>query len=341
MLLSIFLSVLILITASTPVARFLTLEIFKMDIEFFPLVQLSLSIYAISPIVVAYRRFCQGLLIQQGKSKLISYCSIIRLTAIIAGAFILLSAGFPGAIVGAGGIVSGLIADAIFSRLSANSIIKEMLKNDKVHNNNLDLKSIAKFYFPLSISSIINYISFPIMNFFVTFGSSPIESLAVLPVIISILYLLKSIGISYHEIVVANWNVGNDKENNSIIKGAYILSFASLLISILVICTPFLKTLLSQICGLNEELTIIATLPLRICFLIPFLSVIIMTIKGKLICLKIVNPITNSTIIELISIVLVMFIGTNLLHYNGALVTAFALSISQILGLGWLWKVGR
>ena len=67
----------------------------------------------------------------------------------------------------------------------------------------LTYRSIAKFYYPLALTSFLTLGVHPILTFFIGKSRFAIESFAVLPVVNSLGLLFRSVGLSYQEVGVA------------------------------------------------------------------------------------------------------------------------------------------
>jgi hypothetical protein len=62
---------------------------------------------------------------------------------------------------------------------------------------------ISKFYYPLALTSLISLGVHPIITFFVGHSRMSLESLAVLPVINSLVFIFRSFGLSFQEVGIA------------------------------------------------------------------------------------------------------------------------------------------
>ena len=67
----------------------------------------------------------------------------------------------------------------------------------------LTQRDIARFYYPLALTSMISLVTGPLLTFFMGREPSPIESLAVLPVVQSLVFLFRSGGVAFQEVGVA------------------------------------------------------------------------------------------------------------------------------------------
>jgi Na+-driven multidrug efflux pump len=148
------------------------------------------------PAAIAYRRFLQGVLIRAGKTRLVAWGTLIRLfgmvIAALAGFFVL---DLPGAWVGGLALGTGVTVEAIAARFMAASSVRDLLegKGDlEARGRNVTYRDIAKFYFPLALTSFIGLSIQPLLTFFMGRSIAPLESLAVFPVVHALSFFFRS-----------------------------------------------------------------------------------------------------------------------------------------------------
>ena len=74
----------------------------------------------------------------------------------------------------------------------------------------LSYRSIAAFYYPLALTTVLALGLQPIVTFFMGHAPSPLRSLAVLPVVSSLVFLFRALGLAYQEVCIAL--IGDDLE---------------------------------------------------------------------------------------------------------------------------------
>jgi Na+-driven multidrug efflux pump len=100
--------------AFTPLGRALLLDVLKAPPPVVPHALLALRILLPWPLVVAWRRLYQGVLIRRGETRAVGYATAGRLLVIAGAAFFLVSrAGWPGVVVGVGALLAGALAEAL------------------------------------------------------------------------------------------------------------------------------------------------------------------------------------------------------------------------------------
>ena len=260
----------------------------------------------------------------------VAYGTVIRITTIVITATLLYSfTKLPGALLGAAALSTAVIFEAIASRIMAKRIISK-IKSSSTDDNikyNLDTKSITSFYFPLAITSLLTLGVQPFVTFFIGQSRLAIESLAVMPVVTSFVFIFRGLGLSFQEVVVAL--LGEQKEGYQQLK-IFAERLAFILAGMLVIIafTPLSDFWFKSVSGLTDYLADIASEPLMIMSFFPALTVLVCFQRGTLVSVKNTRPITYGTAIEFITIIVVLFIAIKYFDAIGAV----AATVSFVLG---------
>jgi Na+-driven multidrug efflux pump len=283
------------------------------------------------PGAIGYRRFYQGILIRNELTRRVAYGTVIRITSMSATAFILfLFTSADGVIVGATALSVAVLIEAIASKLMALKVVAK-IKNTKDNlSSSLSYREIYKFYYPLALTSLIGLGVQPLVTFFVGQSKMAIESLAVLPVVTSFVFIFRALGLSFQEVVIAL--MGENKEGcNSLSRFALLLGGSLTIILGLIALTPLADVWFRVVSGLSVSLSGFARLPLIIMAVFPSLTVLISMQRGVLVTTKNTKPITFGTAIEFITIIIVLFITVNLIGLVGAVAATAAFGLGRIM----------
>jgi len=155
-----------------------------------------------------------------------------------------------------------------------------------------------------------------------------VESLAVLPVINGLVFFFRSIGLSYQEVPIAL--LKGNKENYKMLRN-FAVTLAAVLVGTLslIAYTPAAEFFFNSIAGLTPQLADFAALPLMILAFMPAMSVLYSYQRGMLIALSKTKPITNASIIEIISVFSILFFCTKILVLPGAVAAAVTYVFSR------------
>ena len=153
---------------------------------------------------IAYRRFHQGVLIRFGRSKAITTGTFIRLSADI----VILAIGYlihdiPGIVVATSAVATGVISEALFIGLVVRPVLRNQLRTAPPVDPPLTQAAFMDFYLPLVMTSLISLLVNPIGSAALGRMPFPVESLALWQVLGGLIFMVRSLGIAYNEVVVA------------------------------------------------------------------------------------------------------------------------------------------
>ena len=309
---------------------FITEDLIKLPAVVARLTHIAAIILIPWPGAIGYRRFYQGLLIKNNLTRRVAYGTIIRLSTMsLTGLLLFLAGSFDGVVIGAASLSSGVILEAAFSRLMVKDVIRKLTFNDASLEQSLSYRDITKFYYPLALTSLIGLGVQPLVTFFVGQSRMAVESLAVLPVVTSFVFIFRALGLSYQEVIIAL--MGEKKEETYLLfKFATLLSGVLVLILGLFAFTPLAEFWFITVSGLSISLSDFARLPLMIMFFFPALTVLISVQRGVLVSGKNTKPVTIATAIEFAFIVLALTILVTYLDFVGAVAATIAFVVGRI-----------
>ncbi|MEJ2104039.1 MAG: hypothetical protein P8X47_05615 [Ignavibacteriaceae bacterium] len=324
------LTILMVLLVIPKVFYFVTEDLIELPTEVARLTHIATIILIPWPGAIGYRRFYQGLLIKNNLTRRVAYGTIIRLSAMsLTGLILFLSGTFNGVVIGAAALSSGVIFEAASSRFMVKEVIKKLLSDNTSLEQSITYKEITKFYYPLALTSLIGLGVQPLVTFFVGQSRMAIESLAVLPVVTSFVFIFRALGLSYQEVMIAL--IGEKKEAaNQLIKFALFLSVILVSILALFAFTPLAEFWFITVSGLSTSLSDFARLPLMIMFFFPALTVLISVQRGILVSDKNTKPVTIATAIEFSFIVIALLILITYLILVGAVAATVAFVIGRI-----------
>ena len=321
-----------------PVFRFIVINLMGVPEEVARLAHIALLIFLPWAASIGYRRFYQGILIRNNLTRRVTYGTLVRLTVIVTVGVILYSAGVKGAYVGAGAMSLAVFAEAIATRIMASGTLKTILEREDTENGSLGLRKISKFYYPLAITSLLSLGVHPFVTFFLGRSYMAVESLAVLPVVSSLVFIFRSLGLSYQEVNIAL--IGNQRQNYRPLRNyaVYMGAAVTVLITILAF-TPLADLWFVNVSGLSQELADMSYLPLKIMILLPAFTVLLNYQRSLLLINRTTGPISTATAIELISIIAILLVCTVFLNMTGVVAAAIAFTVGK--GISTLYLLPR
>jgi len=333
---------LMLLVLVPPVFDFIMLDVIALPEDVARLTQGALWILLPWPGAIGYRRFYQGLLIRDGRTRLVAFGTIVRLATMASTALALYALLAPaGAYVGAAALAAGVTAEAVASRLMARDSVRKLLATPSDladASRPLEYGRITRFYYPLALTSLIGLAVQPMLTFFMGRAPLPVESLAVFPVVSALSFVFRSMGLSYQEVVIAL--MGRRFEHlNELRRFALILGIVSSAALAFVGLTPLASVWFETISGLSPELARLAIVPTIILVPIPFLAVLLSYQRGILVVAHVTGPITWATVIE----VGVVAIGFPILSWHFGVLGVTAAVTAFLVGrlAGVIYLVGK
>lgn len=327
-------TILMFIILIPPVFYWITETLMELPGNVTRLTHTSLLILLPWPAAIGFRRFYQGLLIRFNLTRRVAYGTAVRLGSMSAAAFLLYSFQVKGAFVGAAALSTGVVFEAIASRLMVHRTIKSLVEKptpaeNKKNEKTLTYGFITKFYYPLGLMSILSLGVHPVVTFFMGKSRFPLESLAILPVVNSLAFVFRSFGLSFQEAGIALLGERNEQY-------VPIRNFAALLgVAVtgglaLIAFTPLAETWFVHVSGLSIELSRFAYLPVKILVLLPGLSVWISFQRSILVNIPKTTPISRATAIEVTAIALSLFVFIKHLNLMGAVAAALSYTLGKL-----------
>jgi hypothetical protein len=316
-----------------PVFHFIMVDLIALPSQVATLVYGSLWLLLPWPGAIGHRRLYQGILIRDDRTRLVAVGTVIRLTAMAATGLLLFFFVKPaGAYVGAAALSMGVMAEATASHIMALASLRRLPEAEEGERadggeEELTYRGIFDFYYPLALTSFISLAAQPMMTFFMGRATAPVESLAVFPVVISLTFIFRSMGLSFQEVAITL--VGRRFEHfKALTRFGLVLGLAASGGMALVALTPLSDIWFITVSGLSEELARFALLPAALLVPLPFMSVLLSYQRALLVVARRTRPITLATILEVGGIALVF----PLLGWKMGMVGVTAAALSILFG---------
>lgn len=330
-------TLLLLAVLVPPVYRFVMLTLVGLPEEVARITYGALWLYLPWPAAIGYRRFLQGVMVRAGRTRLVAYGTVLRLTAMAGGALTgALLLDIPGAWVGALALSCGVVGEALAVRLMAGSTLRELRGREPTGASVLGYREILHFYYPLALTSLIGLAVHPMLTFFMGRAVSPVESLAVFPVVQALSFVFRAVGLSFQDAAIAL--LGRRHEHYPELRRfAAGLGLATTAGLAAVVFTPLADVWFVTVSGLSRELTAVALLPARVIVLLPALSVLLSLERAVLVQGRRTRPITMATATEVATVaVLFTLLGFGL-DWVGATAAFTAFLGGRFLATVYLW----
>lgn len=289
---------------------------------------------------IAYRRFHQGVLIRFGHSQTVGIGTMVRLTAdaaVLAAGY--LAGDIPGIVVATGAVAAGVMAEAAYAGLVVRPVIQNELKPAPPVRPSLTLKFFLGFYIPLAMTSLITLLANPLGS--AALGRMPqaLASLAVWPVLTGLVFMLRSLGVAYNEVVVALLDEPHSVPN--LRRYTWILATIASVILFLLAATPLAGLWFVTVSALPPDLAALARSGIWLAIPLPALTVFQSWYQGLMLNDRRTRGITEAVVIYLLTNALVLFAGVVIGEITGLYIGLLGLVIASFVQTIWLWVRSR
>jgi hypothetical protein len=288
------------------------------------------------PGAIGFRRFYQGILISDGRPQAVTWGTAIRLFTMATTGFLgALVFRLPGASVGAGALGAGVVAEGAASWFMARPTVRCLRRQSDAEcafGHSLTAGGVMRFYTPLALTSFLSFFINPLTTFFLARGRMPLESLAVLPVVVGLAFVFRTGGIAMQEVVIA---LLGDGAGNRRMLGLFTVRVGAVSTIGLaaVVFTPLAMAWYHSVSGLARDLASFAILPGALLILLPFLEAALAFERGVLVRTHRTAPISMAVGVQLGVTTAVFAVMVLMLKTVGAVSVGPALTTGYIAGV--------
>lgn len=279
------------------------------------------------PAAIGIRRFYQGAMIRQGRTRLVTQGTVVRLVTMAASAAVLYSLNIlPGAVVGAIGLTVGVVFECIATVLMARTSVREIRSDTSEHS--LSQTEIRSFYAPLALTSLLNLSIAPLLTFFMGKAALPVMSLAVWPVVSSVVFFFRTPGMAWQEAAIALMGPGA-RHIKALVRFTGTVGLGASAVLLLMAVTPASYVVMGpSVLGLTPELADYAAFCLLLLTAFPLLTMLISLQRAVLVVAKKSRSVGIATIAEIVAVILLMYTLTQ----GFGMVGLYAAGLSSLLG---------
>jgi hypothetical protein len=287
---------------------------------------------------IGYRRLWQGVLIRYGKTGRISYTMFCRLAATLGTLALGYLLGWKdGAYLGSAALIMGVTAGMGSSYFFARPVIREL--PEESGGKVADRRYLFSFYYPLALTSIITFLARPVLNYGIARAADPLESLAVWPVVLSVMFIFRSVTMAYQEVAVAL--LKEEKHIRELRRFALLLAGAVGSLFLAMALSPAADFWYRRVAGLSPELLPFTTLPSVIVCFVPVLTAFLSWYRGLFIYYGRTGVIARAVGLNTLSLTLMVLLVPRIITIDGATIAAASFTLSLLLETGFLFLRSR
>lgn len=289
---------------------------------------------------IGYRRFHQGVLIRFGHSRAVGLGTAFRLGADALVLAIGYYAGtIPGIVVATCAVIAGVLTEALYAGLAVRPVLRDRVRLAEPVQPALTFRAFLEFYVPLAMTSLLVLLVQPIGAAALSRMPRALESLAVWPVVSGLIFMLRSLGIAYNEVVVAL--LDEPGSTPGLRRFATLLMAATTLLIVTMAATPLATFWFGRMSGLSLSLVVLAHTALWIALPIPGSNVLQSWYQGALVHKRRTRGITEAMGVFLITSSAVFWAGVARGQMVGLYVGLLAFSVASLTQTVWLWYRSR
>jgi hypothetical protein len=289
---------------------------------------------------IAYRRFNQGVLIRFGHSTAVGMGTVVRLSADILILVIgLLVGSMPGIVVAGLAVAAGVMGEAVYAGLRVRPVLRGQVKLAPSVAGPITLRSFLDFYVPLAMTSLLVLLVQPIGSAALSRMPRALESLAIWPVVSGLVFLMRSSGVAYNEVVVALLDEKHMVQH--LRRFALLIIGCTTALMILVASTPLSRFWFESFSALDPSMATLARNALWFALPLPGLNALHSWFQGVIVHSRQTRPVTEAVVISLLISVLVLVVGVAWGQVTGLYFGWLAFSIGALVQGVWLWLRSR
>jgi hypothetical protein len=288
---------------------------------------------------LAYRRFNYGVLIRLHRTRSVTLGAMVRLlTDVLCVGILFLLDVQSGVVIATVTFTTGIVAEAIYSGIRLRPVLHE-LRALPATNNLITLTGFTKFYLPLVMTSLLMILVQPMGTAALSRMDKPLESLAVWPVIYSLIILWNSAGTAFTEAVV----ILLEQPRAVTALHTFTLRMATIMVGLLLLMnvTPLAQLWFENVAALPRDMAPTASWSLWVGLLLPGLAFLQSWYTGTLVNVRQTRGITESVAVSLVVHGAILYAGVLWGEVPGIYVGIVGLVAGHLARTLWLWMRTR
>lgn len=259
---------------------------------------------------IGWRRFLQGILIRFNETRKIAWGTVIRLLA-SAGTVIGLAVwgAWSGVIIGSLALMAGVLAEALYTTIVVQPILRNQLAADKpaFSERPLTYGELMRFHLPLAATSLLILLVQPLVTSSLARLDQPTLSLAAWPVLFQILLMGRAAALALPEVIIALYE--DDADFRALRRFSYGLAIVILAVMAVFTFSPLSRLYVFGVQDLTTEVGDLVMTSLALFILYPTLAVLISWVRGLLIQSRATRHVNIGMAINLIVTVVILVVA--------------------------------
>ena len=284
---------------------------------------------------IAYRRFHQGVLIRFDRSKAVGTGTAVRLATDLLVLLFGYWKGYPGIVVATSAVAAGVVMEALYVGIVVRPVLRGPLRAAPAVEQPITMRSFLDFYIPLAMTSLLTLLVQPIGSAALSRMPQALPSLAVWPVVSGLIFMLRSLGVAYNEVVVALLDEPRSARN--LFRFSLLLAAATTGLQLAIVATPLAGVWFGRLSGLTPALAALAVAGTWIALPMPGLSVFQSWFQGAMLHDRRTRGISEAVAVFLVSCSALLLAGVVWGRATGLYVGLGAFVLASLAQTAWLW----
>jgi len=337
---SVALTVLHVLVAFTPLFYVVVDNILGIPEQFHAAGRTGLMILTPWTAAIAYRRFLQGVLIRFGQSRLVMIGTLVRLIVLLSSLVLLRRySGWSGIAVGSTAVALGVTAEAFFARWAVGPVLRERLPKFDQDAGVITRSSFLKFYIPLAMTPLLTLFIGPAGAAAMARMPEDELSLAAWQVVHALVFLTRSTGFAFNEVVVAQ--LDEPGARLALRRFAIVVAACTSGVLALLALTPLSDFILGNIYNLELDLRHVCATALLFAVAMPAYQVFQSYYQGQLVHAKQTKGVTEAVAMYVAIALIGLLVGVQWNAFTGIYTAITVFSIGGITQTIWLARRAR
>lgn len=324
----------------TPVCRVLLCEWMNIPSTIAEATVPALQVMIWWPLPIGWRRIYQGVLIPDGRTRIISIATALRIVVLTLTMLVGLTMNIlPGATLAALAMVFGVVVESAITHWAAQSSISRRLKTTSDQSQPPTYRYLFVFYLPLAITTVLRQGIRPLIS--AGIASAPLAelSLAAWPVAFSLTSIFWGPTMGLQQLTVA---LTDDKRSWERVSRFVLMAGLTLTASFAFVnFTPLLEVVLRRLFGLTQQVAQFAAPASRIMVLVPLGYTFHALFTGLLVKQARTSTVRTAKAVNLGIVGLTLFVGLRYSGVWGSILGATAVTAGALAEAVWLYWRSR
>jgi len=293
------------------------------------------------PPLVGVRRFYQGVMVADGKTKKIAYGTSLRLFTVgcLVFYFVYIKI-LNGAAAGCLTLSIAVTVEAIYIYVASKPSQRKFLSIKKSAADQLNLRELVSYYSPLAQTSMLGLAFQPVLTFFLARSVNPVESLAAFPVANGFVFMFRTVGLSVTEVYLV-FMERNKEYLLALKKLTAVLIVSCLLLYAFLAFTGGAKYIVTNALGLDVALSEITTNAIKVFTPLVAGTILLSYYRAQVMLWSKTIYLSRGTAIEISLVLILVWIFVDFLSWDGAFSAALALVLARFVQIGYVYKMLR